>query len=378
VITAPHAMGSSASRPRSPRALALLALVTSVALCAALLPTTGADARPEPTLRVIAGGGTSPDDGIPATDARLGSAEGVDARPDGSFVLADTYANLIRAVGTDGTITTLAGTGAFGSAGDGGAASDASFAFPFDVAVAPDGAVYVADTYGHRIRRIDRDGTITTVAGTGMPGSTGTGGPATAARLRFPFGVDVAADGTLLIADTFNHRVVRVDRTGRLLVVAGTGIAGDGADGASAAETALRVPYTARFAPAGRVVIADTGNDRIREVGRDGRSTTIAGDGTRGFSGDGGPATEAQLSAPHSVAVDARGRVVVADTNNRRLREIRADGTIVTIAGGTGARATDGTAASEASLHFRSGLVSPRPGVLVLAEAYEQRIVELR
>jgi hypothetical protein len=196
--------------------------------------------------------------------------------------------------------------------------------------------------------------------------------------LRFPFGVDVAADGTLLIADTFNHRVVTVDRTGRLLVVAGTGIAGDGADGASAAETALRVPYTARFAPAGRVVIADTGNDRIREVGRDGRSTTIAGDGTRGFSGDGGPATEAQLSAPHSVAVDMRGRVVVADTNNRRLREIRADGTIVTIAGGTGARVTDGTPASEASLHFRSGLVSPRPGVLVLAEAYEQRIVELR
>lgn len=364
------------ARPASARRR--LAAVVTLALLATLVSPMGALARPDATVRVVAGGGERTEDGVAATDYRLTNAEGVDARPDGRLVIADTYANAIRVVATDGTITTLAGTGDFGSGGDGGAALDATFAFPFDVAVTPDGTTYVADTYGHRIRRIARDGTISTVAGTGTAGAAGLGGAATSAELRFPFGVDVSPDGRVLIADTFNHRVVTIDGQGRLQPVAGTGVAGDGADGAVATEAQLRLPYTARFGPQRRVVVADTGNDRIREVGRDGRLRTIAGDGTRGFSGDGGPATQAQLAAPHGLAVDARGRIVVADTNNRRLRELRPDGTIVTIAGGVGPAAADGTRAADAPLHFRTGLVSPRPGVLVLAEAYHARIVELR
>jgi sugar lactone lactonase YvrE len=352
-----------------------------VALTLAMLATlaTPAPARLEPTVRVVAGGGTDPSDGVPATDAQLSSAEGVAARPDGTLVIADTYNNRIRQVDRTGTITTIAGTGAIGSAGDGGPAQEAELFFPFAVDLTPRGEVIVADTYNQRIRRIDRRGHIATIAGTGTAGSAGANGPATEAQLRFPFGVDVAANGDVLIADTFNHRVVTIDRAGKLRVVAGTGVSGSSGDGGSATDAQLRLPYTARWGQAGRILVADTGNDRVRVIERDGTIRTVAGDGTRGFSGDGGPATEAQLAAPHSVAVDASGRIVIGDTNNDRLREIRRDGTIATIAGGGSVSpGVDGTSAGEASLNFRTGLTSPRPGVLILPENANQRVLEIR
>ena len=359
----------------------LLPLAACVALAMAVVASlvAPAEARPEPVLRVVAGGGTDPGDGIPATQAQLSAVEGVAARPNGDLVIADTYHNRIRTVGRDGIITTIAGTGAIGSAGDGGPAVDAELFFPFAVAVTPRGEVVVADTYNQRIRRIDQRGQITTIAGTGTPGSEGVGGPATDAQLRFPFGVDVAPNGDVLIADTFNHRVVTIDRAGRLQVIAGTGSSGSSGDHGPAADAQLRLPYTARWTKDGQIVIADTGNDRIRTVDRTGTIRTVAGDGTRGFSGDGGPATDAQLAAPHSVAVDTTGRIVIGDTNNNRLREIRRDGTITTIAGdGRVAPAPDGTPATDASLNFRTGLTSPRPGVFLLPENSNRRVLEIR
>jgi len=318
-------------------------------------------------------------DGGPATGAQMSRAEGVDARPDGSLVIADTYNNRIRIVGVDGKILTVAGTGAIGSGGDGGDAMEAQLFFPFDVAVGPRGEIYIADTYNQRIRMIDRSGTIRTVAGTGTAGSGGLGGPATEAELRFPFGVDVSPDGRLLISDTFNNRVLTIDRRGNLQLVAGTGERGFSGDGGPAEAAQLSIPYTARWGQAGKVYIADTSNDRIRAVDRNGVIRTVAGTGERGFSGEGGPATEAMLAAPHTLAVDASGRVVIGDTNNRRLREIRPNGTLVTIAGnGVFGSAPSGTPALEGPLHFRTGLVSPRPGVFVLAEAFNARVIELR
>jgi len=318
-------------------------------------------------------------DGGPATEAALSAAEGVDARPDGSLVIADTYNNRIRIVGVDGKILTVAGTGAIGSGGDGGEALEAQLFFPFDVAVGPRGEIYIADTYNQRIRMIDRSGTIRTIAGTGIPGSGGLGGPATEAELRFPFGVDVSPDGRLLISDTFNHRVLTIDRRGNLQLVAGTGERGFSGDGGPAAAARLSVPYTSRWGQAGEVYIADTSNDRIRAVDRNGVIRTVAGTGERGFSGEGGPAVEAMLAAPHTLAVDASGRVVIGDTNNNRLREVRPDGTLVTIAGnGEFGSAPSGTPALEGPLRFRTGLVSPRPGLFVLAEAYGARVIELR
>jgi hypothetical protein len=368
--------------PEVPRRSSLAGRTTlACALALSLLAAdvAGSEARPEPTVRTVAGGGDDVGDGIPATDARLSAVEGAAARRDGTLVLADTYDNRIREVGRDGVIRTIAGTGTQGSGGDGGPALEAELFFPFSVAVAPRGEVLVADTYNQRVRRIDAAGRITTVAGTGTAGDGGSGGPATQAELRFPFGVDVATTGEILIADTFNHRVVVIDRNGRLQVVAGTGSAGAGGDGGPAVDAQLRVPYTARWGRAGEIVIADTGNDRVRVVGRDGTIRTVAGDGTRGFSGDGGPAVDAQLAAPHGVAVDPTGRIVIGDTNNRRLREVRRDGTIATIAGDGGTSpAADGTPAPQASLNFRTGVMIPRPGVIVVPEAYHQRVVEIR
>jgi hypothetical protein len=359
----------------------LLLLTACVALALTLVASLVApsQARPEPVLRVVAGGGTESGDGIPATQAQLSSVEGAAARPNGDLVLADTYNNRIRVVGRDGIITTVAGTGTIGSAGDGGPATEAQLFFPFAVAVTPRGETVVADTYNQRIRLIDRRGQITTIAGTGTAGSAGDGGPATEAQLSFPFGVDVAPNGDVLISDTFNHRVVTIDRAGRLQVVAGNGTRGFSGDGGPATDAQLAVPYTARWGKGGQIVIADTGNDRIRTIDRTGIIRTVAGDGTRGFSGDGALATDAQLAAPHSVAVDATGRVVIGDTNNNRLREIRRDGTITTIAGDGGfARAADDTVAREASLNFRTGLMSPRPGVFILPENSNRRVLEIR
>lgn len=331
------------------------------------------------SLHVVAGGGSSTEEGIPATEAQLSAVEGVDARPNGILVIADTYNNRIVEVDRGGLIRTIAGTGVIGSAGEGGPALEAEFFFPFDVAVSPRGEVFIADTYNHRIRVIDRSGVIRTVAGTGTPGSAGTGGPATEAQLSFPFGVDVSADGRVLISDTFNHRVLTIDRHGNLQPVAGTGVRGFSGDGGPAEDAQLAVPYTARWGQAGEILIADTSNDRIRAIARDGTIRTIAGTGERGFGGDGGPAVEALLAAPHTLAVEATGRIVVGDTNNNRLREIRPDGTLMTLAGdGSSGVAPGGSPARETPLRFRTGLVSPRPGVFVLAEYLNARVVELR
>ena len=342
-------------------------------------PSQGPQAQPSLDLRVVAGGGDDTSDGIPATDAELSAVEGVDARPNGSLVLADTYNNRIRAVDNRGRIRTVAGTGEFGSDGDGGKALEAQFSFPFDVAVMPRGDIYIADTYNHRIRRIDRDGKIQTVAGTGEPGSEGAEGPATEAQLQFPFGVDVSPDGRVLISDTFNHRIVTIDDNGHLEVLAGTGERGHSGDGGPAVEAHVALPYTASWGQGGEIFIADTGNDRIRSIDGDGTISTVAGTGERGFSSEGEPAEEADLNAPHTLAVDASGRIVIGDTGNNRLREIRPDGSLVTIAGnGEFGSALDGSTATEAPLQFRSGLVSPRPGILVLAEYAGARVVELK
>lgn len=149
------------------------------------------EARPEPVLRVVAGGGTDTGDGVPATQAQLSAVEGAAARPNGELVLADTY--------------------------------------------------------NQRIRLIDRRGQITTIAGTGTAGNQGLGGMAADAQLRFPFGVDVAPNGDVLIADTLNHRVVAIDRAGRLQVIAGTGNCGFSGDNGPATDAQLRLPYTARW-----------------------------------------------------------------------------------------------------------------------------------
>ena len=211
--------------------------------------------------------------------------------------------------------------------GDNGPATDARLATPTGVAVDGAGNLYIADSRNHRIRKVDSSGTITTIAGTGELGFGGDGGPATDARLAFPTDVAVDGAGNLHIADSRNHRIRKVDSSGTITTIAGTGELGFGGDGGPATDARLAFPTDVAVNGAGNLYIADSRNHRIRKVDSSGTITTIAGSGEPGFSGDGGPATDARLARPNGVAVDDAGNVYIADTDNHRIR-------ILTPAGG--------------------------------------------
>ena len=213
-----------------------------------------------------------------------------------------------------GVINTFAGGGWVPGigVGDGGPATQAELGVPEGVAVGPDGRVYISEVVGARVRRVDASGIITTVAGTGTPGFSGDGGPATSAMLSDPHGVAVAPDGTLYIADRSNHRIRRVDANGIITTVAGTGAYGFSGDGGPATLAQLNEPFGVALGPDGSLYIADTFNHRTRRVGPDGIITTVAGPGANGVLGDGGPATQAFLSLsirpPGTVLTRSRAR----------------------------------------------------------------------
>ncbi|MGI8781935.1 MAG: RICIN domain-containing protein, partial [Solirubrobacteraceae bacterium] len=244
-----------------------------------------------------------------------------------------------------GTISTAAGTGTAGSTGDGGPALLAQVNSPRDVAVASDGVSYfIADTTGNRIRRVDAGGTITTVAGIGVAGFAGDGGPATLASLSAPTGVAVTGAGGVLIADTTNSRV-RLVSAGVITTVAGNGVAASTGDGGPANLASVNLPQDVSVSAGGAYLIADTSGHRIRRVDAGATISSVAGTGTAcagttGLCGDGGPAVIAQLNSPAAVAADATGSgFLIADTGNHRARRVTAAGTISTLAG-TGSACT--------------------------------------
>src|SRR5439155_1305389 len=204
-------------------------------------------------------------------------------------------------------------------AGDGGPASAAHLNGPRGVAVAADGDVFIADSDNNRIRRVTPSGVISTVAGTGDAGFSGDGGPALAAHLSRPFGVAVDPSGTLFIADTDNNRIRKVSPDGVISTIAGTGVAAFSGDNGPGVDAQLNSPRGLAVDPAGHVVIADSVNNRVRRLDGAGTITTIAGTGTAGLSGDGGPATLAPVDYPIAVATDRAGGVDVAVRDSGRV-----------------------------------------------------------
>jgi hypothetical protein len=299
-------------------------------------------------------------DGGPAGQALLDGPKDVAFLRNGSVVIADEHNDRIRRVTTGGTMLTSAGGGSCGSAGcgDGGLATDAELNKPRGVTSLPDGGYLIADTFDHRIRRVLPDGRIVLVAGS-TPGLSGDGGPATAARLSFPSDTAVLADGSFLIADTGNHRIRHVTLDGRIFTVAGTaqGLSGDGGP-ATAAQ--LNGPRDVAAATDGGFLIADTDNDRIRRVDLAGNISTLAGT-VPGLGGDGDPARTAQLRRPFSVAPLANGGALVADTANDRVRRVTPMGAIVAVAGSAPGNAGNGGPAKGARLSAPAG-VTPAPG----------------
>ena len=294
----------------------------------------------------------------------------------GNLYIADFNNHRIRKVNSAGVISTVAGTGTAGFSGDGGAATSAQLRNPQDVVLDAAGNLYIVDTGDHRIRKVNSAGVISTVAGSGTSGFSGDGGAATAAQLNQPRGVALDGTGNLYIADWANHRIRKVDvSSGNISTVAGTGTAGFSGDGGAATSAQLDNPYGVAVDGASNLYIADGGNHRIRKVNSSGNISTVAGTGTAGFSGDGGAATSAQLDNPYVVALDGAGNLYIADGGNHRIRKVNSAGVISTVAGsGAQGFGGDGGAATAALLNFPIDVAPDALGNLYIAEWVNNRI----
>ncbi len=261
-------------------------------------------------ITTIAGNGTSgySGDGGAADNAALADPYSVAVDSSGNLFIADLGNNRIRKVDASGNISTVAGNGAAAYSGDGGAATNASLDHPFGVTADGSGNVFISDIFNNCIRKVDASGVITTIAGTGPPGYSGDGGPANKASLDEPYGLAVDAAGNLFIADLGNASIRKVDADGFITTAVGNGSLGQ--------------PYDVAIDSSGNLFIGDLTNNCIRKADVNGNVTTVAGNGTAGYSGDGGPATSASLNAPHGVAINASGSLFIADTLNNRVREV--------------------------------------------------------
>ncbi len=407
---------------------------------------------------VVAGSGKAgfAGDGGTAINAQFNGNSGMAIDSEGNLLVADRGNQRIRRVDAFGVVSTIVGTGESDSNGDGGPAVQASLDKPVDVAVGPDGSIFVAELGGHRIRRIGRDGIITTYAGTGLAGNSGDGGPAVEASLNSPRAIEVDSEGSLYIADWRNRvlRKVAVDgsistiaglasegalREGRpafsvalpppldlalgpegtlylilqgtrtihvlrppstteetdacggaptapvprpsliadglAVIVAGDTDAGFSGDLGPVSEAHFAIPQSFAIANDGRILIADSGNHRIRAISTDGLVSTLAGTGAPGYSGDGGPADEARISGPKAIEVDGRGNLFFFDSGNFRIRRIDTCGIIETVAG-SGRPGSDGDGGPALIASFRdvSGLAFDDRGNVYVADPASNRV----
>lgn len=319
-------------------------------------------------------------DGGAATAARIKNPEGIAVAPNGDLYITDSDNHTIRRVSyVTGIITTVAGNGSPGYSGDGGVATSAQLKNPEDVAVLANGDIYIADTANHAIRKvIAATGTITTIAGTGSPGSSGDGGPATAAKLNSPRGIQVASNGDVYIGDRSNNKIRKITAlTGLITTYAGTGTGGYSGDGGLATLARLSTPQGLHLDTSGNLYFADCGNNVVRRITAiTGIITTIAGTGTAGFSGNGGPATSARLDAPEAVHLAPTGDIYISDTGNHAVRRVLAgSGTIAAIAGtGVAGYAGDGGSATLAQFNRPRGIAVWSSGTYYVSDKNNHRI----
>ncbi|MDP9442618.1 MAG: hypothetical protein M3P34_10680, partial [Actinomycetota bacterium] len=306
------------------------------------------------TIVTVAGNGTAgaSGDGGPATAAQLRLPAGITPYPEGGFLIADTGNHTVRIVDGTGRIFLIAGNGEREYGKDDVPANVTNLYAPEGVAVGPDRTIFIGDTRASRIRWVDTDGTIHALGGTYYPNWNGDG-PGTASQISPPRGVAVAPNGDVYIADSFTHLIRRLRASdGYLERVAGTGNQGTTGDGGPAGWAEIGTPMGLTVAPDGDVIFADDAENRVRRIDAETWIiTTIAGNGDRGFSGDGGPAIDASLAGPSDVAVTAEGSVLIADQGNNRIRKVSPGGNITTVAGtGAGDPSGDGGPAATAGV----------------------------
>jgi sugar lactone lactonase YvrE len=339
-----------------------------------------------PTINTVAGSGSfgfSGDNG-PATAAGFNSPRGMAFDAAGDLFIADGGDNRVREVNhITGVITTVAGNGTGGYSGDNGLATAAELNDPTSVAFDAAGDLFIAETGDNRIREVNHaTGIITTVAGNGTGGYNGDTIAATAAELNEPDGVAIDAAGDIFIADQWNDRIREVNHvTGVITTVAGTGSGGFNGNNIQATAAELFFPEGIALDAAGDIFIADQWNDEIREVNHvTGIITAVAGTGSSGFTGDNGPATAAELNNPFGVALDAAGDIFIADHNNNRIREVNhATGVITTVAGnGSSGFTGDNGPATAAELNSPTEVVVDSAGDLLIADQSNQRVREVK
>jgi sugar lactone lactonase YvrE len=345
------------------------------------VPAAASGAVPAPTLQLLAGTGVPGylGDGGPAVGAQLDQPMGVAVDAAGDVLMAD-LSNRIRKIAPDGTITTVAGSGIAGFAGDGGPATDAQLNHPTGVIVDTEGGILIADQHNYRVRRVDPSGTITTVAGNGNPGfGQGDGGPAVEGTLNLPTTLALDAQGGVLIAEMGERRIRRIDPDGTISTIAGDGGSGYDGDNKPATEASLTKPTGLAVTTAGDVLVADQGDQRVRRIDTSGTIHTVAGTGVLASTGDGGPATAANLEYPTSLLVDRSRRVLVAEGGgNARVRSIERDGTIHTVAGGGTSAPANGLLATTAALSSPTGMVVDHSGGLIVATTGSNQLWTLR
>lgn len=280
--------------------------------------------KPDGTINTIAGNGIMGfgGNGGPATAASLYTPTGTLLLPSGDLLIADLVNHQVRKVSPAGVITAFAGTGIAGFSGDGGAATAARLNHPYGLATDVAGNIYVADQYNHRIRKISPAGIITTVAGTGTAAYSGDGGPASAAKLSFPNYIYMSSSGDLFVTDNGNHVIRKISVAGTISTIAGNGIPGASGDGGPATAARLNYPAGLTMDSYGNLYVAGNVTNNVRKISTSGIITSIAGTGIAGFSGDGGAATTAQLSMPLDITFNAAGDLLVADYGNNRVRKI--------------------------------------------------------
>jgi hypothetical protein len=374
----------------------------------------------------IAGDGPN---NIPGLKAGMGIMSGVTPDSAGSLYITDFDENRVYRIDAQGVLTIVAGDGFFGYIGDSGPAllaelinpygltfdsagnlliadignqalrkidasgiisTVATFnGYPTSVAVASSGDFIVALTGANSnfVVKIDSSGTVTTLAGTGVGGFGGDGGPATSAVLSNPTGVALDSSGNIYIADSFNSRIRKIDSSGIITTVAGTGIAGCCGDGGPATSATLNQPSRVLLDSSGNLYVADFANNRIRKVDTIGVISTIVGTGTAGYSGDGGPAASAELNAPFEVSLDSAGDLFISDINNFVVRKVSAGGTISTLVGNHfgvgyvtfasgiwGSFGGDGGAATGAEVNVPGGVAVDSSGNVFIADGANSRI----
>jgi hypothetical protein len=302
--------------------------------------------------------------------------------PTGTLYFVELSGERVRTIGADGLVRTIAGTGRKGDGGDGGPAVRAEFNAMHSLAVTRNGDIYVADTLNHRVRKFDtRSGEITTIAGTGAKGLSGDDGPATRAEFNGIYCIALdEAEKALYLADLENRRIRVVNlKTGVVSTVAGNGTRGIPEDGSDARSAPLVDPRAVAVDGRGNVYILERSGHALRVVDPAGKIRTVAGTGAKGSSGDGGDARKATLNGPKHLCVDAQDNVVIADTENHRIRLYRpADGTIVNIAG-SGAKGTAGLGGPPAlaELNQPHGVTIGPGGVLYICDSSNHRILKI-